>query len=66
MSSLLVRLKKRKATSTSKGEKGKNQVKETPTIKNGNDKGMCFYCDMKAHWKRNCKKVSEQESLVEA
>ena len=54
--------KKRKVAFASKRGKGKKQVKETLTRKDGDDKETCFHCGVKRHWKRNCKKYLNEKA----
>ena len=53
---------KRKIAFASKKGKGKKQVKATLIRKDGNDKGTCFHCGVKGHWKRSCKKYLIKKS----
>ena len=54
--------KKRKVAFASKRGKGNKHMKATLTRKDGDDKGMCFHCGMKGHWKRNCKKYLNEKA----
>ena len=31
-------------------------------MKDGDDKGTCFYCGVKRHWKRNCKRYLNEKA----
>ena len=37
-------------------------MKATLTKKDDNDKGTCFHCGVKGHWKRNCKKYLNEKA----
>ena len=37
-------------------------MKATLTRKDRDDKGTCFHCDVKGHWKRNCKKYLNEKT----
>ena len=37
-------------------------MKATLTRNNGDDKGACFHCGVKEHWKRNCKKYLNEKA----
>ena len=54
--------KKRKVAFASKKGKGKKQVKATLTRKDDDDKGTCFHCGVKGHWKRNFKKYLNEKA----
>ena len=54
--------KNRKVAFASKRGKGKKQVKATSTRKDGDDKRTCFYCGVKGHWKRNCKRYLNEKA----
>ena len=54
--------KKRKVAFASKRGKGKKQVKATLTRKDDDDKGMCFHCGVKGHWRRNCKRYLNEKA----
>ena len=59
--------KKRSVVFAFKRGKGKKQVKATLTRKDGDDKETCFYCGVKGHLKRDCKKYlneKAQQSMV--
>ncbi|XP_078444222.1 uncharacterized protein LOC144713502 [Wolffia australiana] len=62
--------KKRKPNSNFVKYKGKKAKKENlKKRKNANvskDKGECFHCGIKGHWKRNCKKYLEEIVQEEA
>ena len=54
--------KKRKVAFASKRGKGRKQVKATLTKKDDDEKGTCFHCGVKGHWKRNCKKYLNEKA----
>ena len=37
-------------------------MKATSTRKDGDDKGTCFHCGVKGHWKRNYKKYLNEKA----
>ena len=37
-------------------------MKATLIKKDDNNKGMCFHCGVKGHWKRNCKKYLNEKA----
>ena len=54
--------KKRKVAFASKSGKGKKQVKATSRRTDGDDKGTCFHCGVKGHWKMNCKRYLNEKA----
>ena len=37
-------------------------MKASSTKRGGDDKGTCFHCGMKGHWKRNNKKYTNEKA----